>query len=364
MCGQREQRHGMREVVGRPRLPGGEALGRHAPLESMRAKGAKPHREKAKNSCKRTHHHPTPPAAMVSGSWGPGPDEATEGDAMTHKAVILAAGYGSRFLPVTRVVPKELLPIIARPALDLVIEELCDAGITDILVITSRRKRAVEDWFDHDLELEAAVANHPARHRLALPRDLKVTFERQRRMRGTGHALLQARSFAGTDPVVVAFPDDLFGGANVSRAHIDVHQQTGCSVLATQALPPHEDVSRYGVLDMTADGQVRGIVEKPAPGTEPSRHISLGRYLYTPAFFDRLAHHWAGHSGEGEYYPMAALSDLVGQGRLRAAETTAHRWDTGHPLGYLQCVLDHALDDPTLAEPLRTWITKRLGLSR
>ena len=156
---------------------------------------------------------------------------------MPIKRVIVAAGYGTRFLPVTRVVPKELLPVVDRPAIDLVVEELVDAGITDILLITSRRKRAIEDWFDHDMELEGVFRAEGAfaKLRRAQPPRVRVTTVRQQEMRGTGHALLLARDFAGDDPVVVCFPDDLFGSPNLTAQLVARHQVTGGCVLAAKA---------------------------------------------------------------------------------------------------------------------------------
>jgi UTP--glucose-1-phosphate uridylyltransferase len=273
------------------------------------------------------------------------------------KGVIVAAGYGSRFLPVTRVVPKELLPLVDRPALAFVVDEFVEAGITDLLVITSRRKRAIEDWFDRDLELEALF---PAT-RLGKPA-IRTTFVRQEEMRGTGHALLMAKTFAGDDPIVVAFPDDLFGAPNVTRALLDAWKQTGhTSVLAAEL---QGDVSRYGVLDVVpgsgAVRAVRGMVEKPAPGTEPSKFVSFGRYLYTPEVFPILEEGLAGHA-KGEFFATHALSELARRGRLCAALTTATRWDTGDRLGYLQAVVEVALAHAELGAPFQDWLRGRLG---
>lgn len=276
------------------------------------------------------------------------------------KGVVLAAGYGTRFLPVTRVVPKELLPLVDRPAIDVVVQELVDAGVTDLLVITSRRKRAVEDWFDHDVELEAVFRREGAHAKLkrAQPPEVRVQFLRQRAMRGTGHAILEARDFAGDDPVVVVFPDDLFGAPNATAQLLETHRATGRSVLAAADLTGR-DVSRYGVLDVQ-DGLLREIVEKPVPGDEPSHLISLGRYLYTPEIFPLLAAGWADH-GEGEFYPMLAINTLAGAGRVAVRVLDAPRYDTGAPLGYLQAVLDHALARPDVGPPLEAWLRQRLG---
>lgn len=280
------------------------------------------------------------------------------------KGVIVAAGYGTRFLPVTRVVPKELLPLVDRPALDVVVQEMADAGIEDLLVITSRRKRAVEDWFDHDAELEAVFRAEGATAKLARaqPTGMRVQFVRQRHMGGTGHALLLARTFAGDDPVVVAYPDDLFTGANCTAELIDTWRATGHTVLSAQDLTG-EDVSRYGVLDASPEGahwRVRGIVEKPPAGAEPSSLVSLGRYLYTPEVFPLLAAGIAKHPS-GEFYPMDAINSLAAQGRVVARTTAATRHDTGAPLGYLQAVVHFGLAHPDHGDAFRAWLATQAG---
>lgn len=276
---------------------------------------------------------------------------------MAVKGVIVAAGYGSRFLPVTRVVPKELLPIIDRPAIDLVVQEFAEAGIEEVLVITSRRKKALDDWFDRDIELEGLFPQK----RLGVPK-IRATFVRQAEMKGTGHALLLARSFAGTDPVIVSFPDDLFGPPNCSALLVAEHARTGCSVLATGDLTG-QDVSRYGVVDAERgnDGLlwVKRVVEKPAPGTEPSHLVSWGRYLYTPEVFDALAEGLASHS-TGEYYATDAISALAARRRVTASVIPSERFDTGDRLGYLTTVIHFALQHEELGEPLRRWLSARL----
>jgi len=274
------------------------------------------------------------------------------------KGVIVAAGYGTRFLPVTRVVPKELLPIVDRPALAYVVDEMAEAGIEDVLVITSRRKRAVEDWFDTDVELE----HRKGRAALGLP-DVRATFVRQREMKGTGHALLLAETFAAGDPVVVAFPDDLFGAPNLSAQLIATWERTGCSVLACGDLSGH-DVSRYGVVDVVDDGgvsRVRRIVEKPAPGMEPSHIVSWGRYLYTAEVFDALGEGLRQHSGDGEFYATEAINALAARCRMVAAISGAPRYDTGQPLGYLTTVVELGMQDPRIGAAFSAWLRQRFG---
>lgn len=282
------------------------------------------------------------------------------------KGVIVAAGYGTRFLPVTRCVPKELLPLVDRPSVDFVVEELVEAGVDKLLVITSRRKRVLDDWFDRDPELDAVFVREEAWEKLARARPprVAVTLVRQTEMRGTGHALLLARDFAAGDPVVVAYPDDLFHGENVTRQLVEAHRETGHTVLAAHDLTG-EDVSRYGVLDAApAAGEavfpVRRLVEKPAPGTEPSPIVSLGRYLYTPDVFPILEAQFARHP-TGEFFPQDAINALAARGRVSGRLVSATRWDTGAPLGLLQASILHALERPDLGPELRAWLCALIG---
>lgn len=280
------------------------------------------------------------------------------------KAVIIAAGYGTRLLPVTRVVPKELLPLVDRPALDYIVEELTAAGITDLLLVSSRRKRALEDWFDRDPELEHAFEVEEAWEKLerARPPGLRVQVVRQARMGGTGDALRLAATFAGDDPVVVAYPDDLFRGGNPTAELVAAWRATGCTVLTAEDRAG-EDVSRYGVLDATReDGllRVRGIVEKPPPGSEPSTWITYGRYLYTPDFFPRLERLYRDHQG-GEYHPMPAMLEMAAEDRVVAVETKARRLDTGTVQGYLRAGIEAALAREDVGPELEAWLRQRLG---
>ena len=280
------------------------------------------------------------------------------------KAGILAAGYGTRFLPVTRVVPKELLPILSRPALALVVDELKAAGVTDLLVIGSRRKRGIEDWFDVDPELQAVFSSEGREDKLALtqpPAGLRVTTVRQTRMGGTGHALLLAREFAGRDPVLVAYPDDLFGPPNPCAALIAHHQRTGRSVLAAADLG-EADVSAYGVLDVSSSAgeqMLNRIVEKPAPGSEPSKLVSYGRYLYTPDFFDALAEGYQRHQA-GEYFHVPALLELAARGRVGVEVIDSPRFDTGTPLAWLEANLALGLRDPEQGPAIRDMMKRLL----
>lgn len=279
------------------------------------------------------------------------------------KGVIIAAGYGTRFLPITKCVPKEMLPLVDRPAIDFIMQELVDAGVDEILVVSSRRKKVMEDWFDTDAELAAVFEREGATAKAAklAPRKARVHFTRQAEMLGTGHAILQARSFVGNEPFVVAFPDDIFVDGNVTAQLIETHQATGGSVLAARDLSG-QDVSRYGVMEVT-DGehlQLKRVVEKPAVGDEPSHLVSLGRFLYLPEIFERLEAGMAEH-GAGEFFPMDAIEGMAAEGSVFARVIDAERWDTGAPLGYVQAFVESALRDERIGDDVRAWLTARLG---
>jgi len=274
------------------------------------------------------------------------------------KGIIVAAGYGSRFLPVTKTVPKEMLPLIDRPAIAFIVDEFIAAGIEDILVISSRRKKALEDYFDREAELEAVFSRENAQAKLALiqPPRARFHFVRQHHMLGTGHALLQARSFAGKDPVIVAYPDDIvFSHTSLSRQLIEAHEGTGHSLLAVKQME-EADLSRYGVVAPAGDGNpcpVARLVEKPARGTEPSRLVSFGRYLFHSRFFEHLAEGFARHQGPGEYYHVGAINALAAEGLVDALDFEGQRLDTGEPLGFLEATCRYALQRPDLAAGAR-----------
>jgi UTP--glucose-1-phosphate uridylyltransferase len=255
-----------------------------------------------------------------------------------------------------------MLPLGTRPVIDRIIEELSEAGVTDVLVLSSRRKKSLEDWFDRDPELEAAFADRPARRAQLDPPKIRVQFVRQQAMRGTGHALLLAREFAGNDPVIVAYPDDLFGQPNVSRALMEAYARTGRSILSARDLTG-QDVSRYGVLDVADAGAsdlvVQDIVEKPDVGSEPSHLVSLGRYLFAPDLFPLLEEGLEAHAG-GEYYHIHALRQLASRGALGALVVEAPHQDTGEPLGYLKAVISEGLADREQGDALRAWLREQL----
>jgi UTP--glucose-1-phosphate uridylyltransferase len=276
------------------------------------------------------------------------------------KGVILAAGYGSRFLPVTKTVPKEMLPLIDKPSIDFIIEEFLASGINEILVVTSRRKKVLEDYLDREIELEYTFKAQGDNRKLdkMAPPEAHIFFVRQKEMLGTGHALLLTRPFIGEEPFIVAYPDDIhLGPVPLSRQLIDTYRTTGCTVLATIYDPP--EIQRYGTLAIADDGlHVTNIVEKAPRGQEPSREVSIGRYLYTPDFLPLLAEGWKRHK-KGEYFHTEALRRLAQAGRVVFKRIEGQRLDTGEPEGFFRSLLVYAQGVPGLKEVFDRFVAER-----
>jgi UTP--glucose-1-phosphate uridylyltransferase len=275
------------------------------------------------------------------------------------KGVILAAGYGTRFLPWTKTIPKEMIPLVDRPSIDFVVSEFVASGVDEILVVTSRRKKALEDWFDREIELETVLAGpaNAAKRAQIEPARARIFFTRQHEMRGTGDAMLLARPFVGDEPFVLAYPDDLHvGDPPLARQLIETWERTGCTVLATLHDPP--DINRYGIIAIAADGlHVLDIVEKPPKGSEPSREASIGRFLYAPGFLEELADQRKRH-GTGEFFHTPAVQALAKRGRVVFRRVEGERLDTGEPAGYLEAILRYAKGRPDLAPALEAALSR------
>jgi UTP--glucose-1-phosphate uridylyltransferase len=281
------------------------------------------------------------------------------------KGVILAAGYGTRFLPVTKTIPKEMLPLIDKPSIDFIIQEFLQSGIREILVVTSRRKKALEDYLDREIELEGIFRAEGAQDKMDTirPPEARFFFVRQQQMLGTGHALLAARPFVGEEPFVVAYPDDLHIGATpLSRQLIDTYERTGCSVLSTVYDPP--EIHRYGTIAIADDGlHVTSLVEKAPPGTEPSKDASLGRFLYTPDLFPALEAGWKRHDpAGGEYFHTAAVNELAARGKVVFTRWAGQRLDTGKPDGFFRSILQYAQTVPELKRVFDQFVEEHRGI--
>ncbi|HYF77470.1 MAG TPA: UTP--glucose-1-phosphate uridylyltransferase GalU [Symbiobacteriaceae bacterium] len=272
------------------------------------------------------------------------------------KAVIPAAGFGTRFLPATKAQPKEMLPLVDTPIIQYVVQEALDAGIEDILIVTGRGKRAIEDHFDRSVELEVFLENGHKVGLLDAVRDVgslvNVHFVRQKEQLGLGHAIYQARQHVGNEPFAVLLGDEIFFGEPPGLAQlIDIHDRTaGSSVVGVLQVPP-EQVHRYGVIrPQQVDERLYralDLVEKPSREEAPSNLAIAGRYVLDPAIFDVLESLPPGKNGEIQL--TDALQVLGRSSSVYGYELNARRYDVGEKLGYLQATVELALEREDLA---------------
>jgi len=275
------------------------------------------------------------------------------------KAVIPAAGLGTRFLPATKNSPKEMLPLVDKPAIQYVVEEAVASGITDILIITGRGKRAIEDHFDRNFELEALLerkgdsAQLDEMRRIAELAD--IHYVRQRETRGLGHAILCAKKHVGNEPFAVLLGDDVVFSQRPCLAQcLDAFDATGSSIIAVERVPP-ERIESYGVVAVgEADARglhpVERLVEKPRRGEAPSDLGILGRYVLTPAIFEELERTPPGKNGEIQL--TDALQRLLARERLYAHAFEGKRYDLGDKLEWLKTNIEVALMRPEFRKPL------------
>jgi len=287
------------------------------------------------------------------------------------KAVIPAAGLGTRFLPVTKSLPKEMLPIVDKPSIQYVMEEAIAAGLTDVLIITGRGKGAIEDHFDRNVELEHALERSGKLDELAQVRVVSdfadVHFIRQRDPLGLGHAVSVARDHVGDESFVVILGDDIMvdGGA-LLRSMIEVHDREQASVLALLAVEPDE-ISAYGCAEYDdvgeSFGRVRGVVEKPQPADAKSNLAVIGRYVFTPGIFAALDRITPGVGGELQLTDAIAL--LLDVEPVYGRVFTEGRYDIGQKLDFLRANIELALErpdlGPELAQYLRDLVARRLS---
>ena len=272
---------------------------------------------------------------------------------------------GTRFLPATKAMPKELLPIIDKPIIQYAVEEAVAAGITDLIFVTGRTKRAIEDHFDANPELERALRDKGKDDVAEMVRNIvpggRCIFLRQPEALGLGHAVLCAEPTVGREPFVVLLADDVMRGDLPTRQLVEAHEQdTGTILSVVEALP--EEAQKYWIVEPGGDGGVAGLVEKPAPGTEPSRLASIGRYVLEPEILDILRTQSPGKGGEIQL--ADAINTRAKQGKVRAVPLACQRYDCGSKMGYLEAVVNFALEHPDYAEPFRTIISGKLDKSR
>jgi UTP--glucose-1-phosphate uridylyltransferase len=283
------------------------------------------------------------------------------------KAIIPAAGMGTRFLPLTKSQPKEMLPVVDKPVIQYVVEEAVDAGASDILIITGRGKRALEDHFDRSLELEMLLEETGKEKELATVLKIselaEVFYVRQKQPRGLGHAVLCGAPFTDDEAFYVMLGDELVPDCSVLPRMRAVHDRTGASVIAVVPAPA-DQVYRYGVIagGPVEDGvwKVSGLVEKPAPGEEPSNLRIFGRYLLTPAVMEILAATPPGKGGEIQL--TDALVKLLEREELYAVviDPDCGR-DTGNVLAWLEANVALALEREEYGEKLRESLNRMLG---
>ncbi len=283
------------------------------------------------------------------------------------KAVILAAGYGTRFLPATKVIPKEMLPLVDRPAIQHVVEEAVRAGLRQIILVTAAAKRAVEDHFDREFELERWLeqkgSGQQAEEMRRLAEMAEIVCVRQKERLGIGHAVRIARSLVGDEPFALFFPDDIIESeVPAIQQLMDVFYRHGGSVLAVQRLP-REELSHYGVIEHKPLEervyQVLRIVEKPPASEAPSDLAAVGRYVLTPAIFDALERTQPGAGGEIQLTDGIGL--LIGEEPVFACRYEGERFDVGRPLGLLKASLSMALRRPDLGPELRSYLRDLLA---
>ncbi|RJQ24495.1 MAG: UTP--glucose-1-phosphate uridylyltransferase [Peptococcaceae bacterium] len=278
------------------------------------------------------------------------------------KAVIPAAGLGIRFLPATKAQPKEMLPIVDKPAIQYIVEEAVDSGIENILIITGRGKRAIEDHFDCSPNLEAQLREKGKMELLELvcgiSRLADIHYVRQKEQLGLGHAIYCARKFVGAEPFAVLLGDDLVRSqVPCLKQLLDLYGEVQSSIVAVQEVPV-EDVSKYGILDAVQEQpgvyRVRDLVEKPSPESAPSRLAVMGRYIIHPRIFPILAKTQPGAGGEIQL--TDALRVFCREQPVYGLAFEGRRYDVGDKLGYLRATVEFALERPDLAKDFREYL--------
>lgn len=280
------------------------------------------------------------------------------------KAVFPVAGMGTRFLPATKASPKEMMPIVDKPLIQYAADEAVAAGVDQLVFITGRSKRSIEDHFDKAYELEAEL-EHAGKDKLleivrnVLPSSASCIYVRQAEALGLGHAVLCAKPVIGNEPFAVLLADDLIrgNGKGVVEQMADVHARYGCSVLSVQEVP-REETHKYGIVQVEKgrDGELRvvSIVEKPAPADAPSNLAVVGRYLLTPRIFDKLENTREGAGGEIQL--TDGISDLLQDEHVIAYPFEGKRYDCGSKLGYLEATVEFGLAHPELGERFSAYL--------
>jgi len=278
------------------------------------------------------------------------------------KAVIIAAGYGTRFLPATRSQPKEMLPLVDKPIIQYNVEEAINSGINQIIIVTARGKHTMEDYFDDCFELEQVLERKGDKERLQQMREVSgmvdICYIRQKKQLGIGHAILTAKDIIGNEPFAMMLPDDIIDSkVPTLKSMIGIHEKYGAGVIAVERVSK-EDTRKYGVIEpkQLSEGvyEILSLVEKPEPEKAPSRLGIVGRYVLTPEIFKAIEITPPGAGNEIQI--TDALQILLKQQKLYAFELDGIRYDTGSPLGWLKANIELALKRDDIGSELRKYL--------
>jgi len=258
------------------------------------------------------------------------------------KAVILAAGFGTRFLPFTKAVPKEMIPILDKPIIQMAVEEIVEAGINEIIIITYRGKQAIENHFDNHFELETKLEENQKHDFLKkiqeTHKDIHFTFVRQNKMQGTADAIYHAKRVVGNEPFAVLFPDDvIFSKKSCMKQMVEVFEKTNSSIIASIEVD-EKDIPKYGILEKEDTDsnlfEIYDMVEKPEIKDAPSKNAIIGRYIFTPEIFDKIE---KTKPGKGDEIQITdSLSLLIKEQKIYGYIFEGKRFDTGNVLGFLK----------------------------
>lgn len=281
------------------------------------------------------------------------------------KAVFPVAGLGTRFLPVTKASPKEMLPIVDKPLIQYAVEEAIDAGITDMIFITGRNKRSIEDHFDKAYELESELALKNKTQMLALiksiiPDHINCIYIRQPQSLGLGHAILCAKPVIGNEPFAIILADELIDSKpSVLKQMVDKHNQTNKSIIGVEEVSPN-DVSSYGIIEINNQNYISSIIEKPQINQVNSNLAVIGRYILTPDIFNELSLIKQGIGGEIQL--TDAISRLIQNGEgILAHKIIGNRYDCGSKIGYLKATIAYGLKHNETKADLQQYISNILG---
>lgn len=278
------------------------------------------------------------------------------------KAIIPAAGLGTRFLPATKAMPKEMLPILDKPTIQYIVEEASRAGIEDIIIVTGKHKRAIEDHFDNQKELEMVLED---KGKIELLEKVQYSTElanifyvRQKEQKGLGHAIYSARQFIGDEPFAVLLGDDIVESDTPAiKQLMEVYEETGNSVIGVQEVPESE-THRYGIIDPLSKKErryeVQKFVEKPEQGTAPSNLAIMGRYVLTPEIFDYLKTQKKGAGNEIQL--TDAIERMNSEHQVFAYDFIGNRYDVGEKLGFVKTTIEYALKDESMKDELKRFL--------